>query len=144
VTGLSLRKHLDEKGGYDPDAKRVWTSRGWMVPMTPVVPASGVCWGKSPDAGLWPDTRPPQSVSVCLWLVDHRPGDKQGCCAGNVSGGKVAGGKGEVEANTKGSLALLVNPYAATSRVHQSLLKPLELCYKAGDNKIRLLQMPRL
>lgn len=66
--------------------------------------------------------------------MDHRPGDKQGYCAGNMSGGEVAGRKGEGEANADSPLALLVNPYTAASTEHQPLLWPLELCNKA-DNK---------
>lgn len=66
--------------------------------------------------------------------MDHGPGGQLGC-AGNVSGGKVAGGKGEVEASTERPLALLVNLCAATGTEHQSLLEPLEPCYKADNNK---------
>lgn len=84
--------------------------------MIVAVPASGICWGNSPDMGLH---RASQLKSgLCVWHMDRGPGDKQGHCARNISGGNTPSGKGEVEANAKGPIALLLNPYAATSTEH--------------------------
>lgn len=107
-------KYLDKKSGYDPDIKRVWT-----VPMIVVVPASGICRGKRALTRDFSQTHSLHRASQLesgsrVWHMDHRPRDKQGCCAGNISDGKVAGRKEEVEPNANSPLALLVNPYAET------------------------------
>lgn len=76
-----------------------------MVPVIVVVPARGICQGLI----LTQDHRQTRCLPRASALesasrtrhVDHRPGDKQGHCAGHMNAGEVAGRKGEVEAKAE-------------------------------------------